>query len=288
MDTSPTWLAGTPWSFVDAGMPYRSVAATLDARTPAVVEFDVDFSALGLPAGHDHVCIAAFITAPGDTIAAMTETSLDVITMRDKHVAHRNLHLVAAAAMPSPPPANGGHAGEEPETEAVVVPVEAHNPHDKPITVDVDFEHESFVGRLGVVVPRVDRIEERLHGFEVEEADLRYGRHWQKHVELIKGQPAASKRAVAHRVVERIARLDAGLVLRATDVQRPSLRQLQLQPGERLPLALVLQPPEKAKPGERFPITVVQRRDGEVMGGCTFVLTTYEATVNTGSKQGES
>src|SRR5262249_11449278 len=99
-DTSATWLAGTSWQFADPASPYRVPPQALDVRTPQVVEFDVDFTSLSLPLGHDHVCAAAFVTSASDPITS-TLTNLDQLTMQDRHVAHRNLHLVAAGATPS-------------------------------------------------------------------------------------------------------------------------------------------------------------------------------------------
>jgi hypothetical protein len=75
-NTSKSRLAGTPWHFVDPSTPYRTLPGSLEARTPQVVEFDLDFSSLGLAAGHDHVCLAAFVTTPSDQLTA-TNTDLD-------------------------------------------------------------------------------------------------------------------------------------------------------------------------------------------------------------------
>lgn len=78
-DPTGAWLAGSSWHFADAGMPYRVVNAPLNPRTPAVVEFTVDFSSLSLPAGHDHLCLAAFISAPADRVMATSQTNFDII-----------------------------------------------------------------------------------------------------------------------------------------------------------------------------------------------------------------
>lgn len=94
-DTTTTWLANTGWSFADPNTPYRNLPGTLDVRTPQVVEYDIDFSTLALPAGHNQVCAAAFVTT---TIASeqlsSTNTDLNQLTMQDKHVVFRTLLLV--------------------------------------------------------------------------------------------------------------------------------------------------------------------------------------------------
>jgi hypothetical protein len=95
LNANPSWLAGSQWQFVDPSSPYRALVRDLDVRTPQVVEYAFDFSAVPLPSGHDHVCLAAFVTAPQDPITATT-TDLDQATMIDKHIALRSVvrHVV--------------------------------------------------------------------------------------------------------------------------------------------------------------------------------------------------
>jgi hypothetical protein len=94
-DPTKSWLADGGWSFADPAVPYRNLPGTLDVRAPQVVEYDLDCSTLSLPAGHNQVCAAAFVTT---TIAteqlSSTTTDLDQLTMQDKHVVYRTLLLV--------------------------------------------------------------------------------------------------------------------------------------------------------------------------------------------------
>ena len=94
-DPSTTWLANSSWSFADATTPYRTLPGTLDVRTPQIVEFDVEFSVLALPPGHNQVCAAAFVTS---SLAAerlsSSSTDLDQLTMQDKHAVFRTLLLM--------------------------------------------------------------------------------------------------------------------------------------------------------------------------------------------------
>ena len=107
------WLAGSQWWAGDATSPYRVVADEVSARMARVVDFNVDLVPLALPATHQHVCAAAFAT----TISALdqltsTESSLDALTMHDRHAVHRNLHVVPAGAGPTP----GGDGVPSPQT----------------------------------------------------------------------------------------------------------------------------------------------------------------------------
>jgi len=94
-DPSTTWLANSSCSFADATTPYRTLPGTLDVRTPQIVEFDVEFSVLALPPGHNQVCAAAFVTS---SLAAerlsSSSTDLDQLTMQDKHAVFRTLLLM--------------------------------------------------------------------------------------------------------------------------------------------------------------------------------------------------
>jgi hypothetical protein len=87
--------------FVDPAAPFHTIPRDLDVRTPQVAEFQFDFSTLALPAGHDHACLAAFVTAPQDPVTT-TVPSLDQATMHDKHIVHRNIHLVAPGSSNCP------------------------------------------------------------------------------------------------------------------------------------------------------------------------------------------
>jgi CubicO group peptidase (beta-lactamase class C family) len=97
-DSDPAWL-GPDWRFADPISPYRLLPGRLDVRTPQVVAYDVDFSALQLPGTSKFVCAAAFITTT-TTLDRFTSTltDLDVLTMQDKHVAYRKLYLVPQMA----------------------------------------------------------------------------------------------------------------------------------------------------------------------------------------------
>jgi hypothetical protein len=87
-DIDPGWLGGSGWSFVDATNPFRTLPGTLSARTPQVVEFDLRLSS----SSTSDICVAAFITTPADPLTATT-TDVNALTMQDKHVALRSLHV---------------------------------------------------------------------------------------------------------------------------------------------------------------------------------------------------
>lgn len=89
------WTTGTAWTFADRMIPYRSLPGPLGPRTPQICSYTVDFSRLGLPAGHDRVICAAFVTTVNATDRFnATGTDLARLTMHDKRIAYRTIKLV--------------------------------------------------------------------------------------------------------------------------------------------------------------------------------------------------
>jgi hypothetical protein len=105
------WVGGSGWHFADTVSPYRTLPGPLSVRTPQVVEYQVDFTSLPLPAGHDHACVAAFISTPTDQLTSNT-TDISLLTMQDKHVAFRKVKLIG----PAPPPSSSSSQGSSSST----------------------------------------------------------------------------------------------------------------------------------------------------------------------------
>lgn len=300
-DTSASWLTGTQWRFADPASPYRIASQALDVRVPQVVEFDVDFTSLSLPLGHDHVCAAAFVTSTMDPIAS-TETNLDQLTMHDRHVAHRNLHLVAAGATPS---TDGG--GKTFEQEPQTVLLRFHNPYEVD-EIDVAFELSDFPGRLGVMLPKTitDRVEgsDFAEGFVVPRHDglvdaleHRVG-HWLERLgeafedlgEMIEdlGEAVANDLGDEHdgrgfnhapkRTHRALAELDRKTAFVAeADVGEATMRGIPLRRGASFTAALSLVAPDGARPGDSYRFDVIQRRGDEIVGGSTYAFVVVDA-----------
>jgi hypothetical protein len=99
-DDPSTWVVpSSNWFIGDVISPYQSAVGSVDARVSGVVSFNIDVASLGLPATHDHICTTAFVTSisNADRLNA-AEPSLDVLTMQDRHVVYRNLHVVPAGS----------------------------------------------------------------------------------------------------------------------------------------------------------------------------------------------
>lgn len=294
-DTS-AWLGGTGWRFADPMTPYRTLPGTLEARTPQVVEFDVDLSTLALPAGHDHVCAAAFITTTtaADQLTA-TNTNLDQLTMQDKHVAHRNLHLVVAGAKPLIAHREGPwlHA---PQTMLI----DFHNAGQETAVVDLVFDRKQFMeGHLSLMLPPLRLAlpeEEAFAGWRVEhysalETSLReHLGQWVGRVgELVEGLgetleqvgamverealPADEREAK----IRKVAGLDRSRVYIAGAGPVATVRGVELAPGKRITAAITIQAPADAHPGARFRFDVIQRGTGGIVGGSSYIVAVVHA-----------
>lgn len=294
-DTSSTWLAGSQWRFADSASPYRVPSQALDVRTPQVVEFNVDFTSLSLPLGHDHVCAAAFVTSSLDPITS-TGTNLDQLTMQDRHVAHRNLHLVAAGAMPS---TEGGSEAFEQEPQTFLVSF--HNP-DEVDTIDIKFDVGELQTPLTVMLPKAvaERLDaESLEGFVaprhtglLQSLQEHMGRWLERLGEAIEdigdvvedfGEALAQDldddddARDIERTRKRAKRVLMGIdhknvLVAEAEVKEAVLKGIPLEQGESFTAAISVAAPADARPGDSYRFDVIQRNSDKIVGGSTYLL----------------
>lgn len=284
VDASAGWL-GPNWLFVDPLTPYRTLPGSLDVRTPQVVEYDFDFSSLGLPSTHDHVCLAAFVTNASDPITTTT-ASLDAATMADNNICHRNTHLVAVP--PSPQTPRGG-VQYRPQT----ILIDFHNAGRKQTSADFVFDSRLFPGRVAVALPGKIAFADKktaLAAFGVvPKAKFtgplqRAAGSWFDAVKKFSSAKTSEvkvrkvPRAVDLRVQSRLARaagLDMSQLLVPREVSAVSaIHGVTMAAGAKMTLAITLQMPAGAKPGDRYRFDVMQRNGNAIVGGSTYVIAT--------------
>jgi hypothetical protein len=276
------WLADSSWYAADPGSPYKSPPGDVDVRTPGVVEFNVDFTNIPSMALTDHVCVAAFVTTPTDLLTA-TETSLDALTMQDKHVVHRNLHLIAAGARPLV--RRRGFV-----QSAQTIALDFHNANGAKGPVEIVFERGSFTGRIEVMLSRSDH-EIALRGFEViERAGL---------VATVRGDVGHLLEWLGERV-EDLGEWIEGLADRLRDVHltpddleqqrrkldgidrtriylardtatKPTLSGVRIPPGGYVTAVVNLRAPNDARPGDHYRFDIIQQDGDRIIGGSTYV-----------------
>jgi hypothetical protein len=280
------------WFFADSASPYRLVPASgVDVRNPFICEYDVDISQLGLPGTGDHVCAAAFI-ASGDDPAAFTNNSVDQLTMHDRHVAHRNLHLMAPGVV-------GGGAVAQAGLSTTLI--DFHNPHDEQLLVSLVFQRD-FTGHLSIALSDVEsgnRLVGQPEGW-VEGASSMWSAavqgHWNAWIgsaRQILADPkttmaraltikpaapavppatpappaAAQQQAWIQGRIDQVARLNLNRIW--SDESHPHLAfQIQLSPGSLMSAALTVESPA----GRTGRLDIIQQAGGQVLGGSSYVV----------------
>jgi hypothetical protein len=270
-DTSSSWL-GSNWHFVDVGQPYRTLLGDLDVRTPQVVTYQLDFSTLGLPPGDDHVCLAAFVSTvnSSDQITS-TNTDLNTVTMTDKHVAHRNLHLVALGAKPL--------LLRFPR----FITLDFNNPDDEGDVFDILFDRRNFRGRIALLLPKLSGVQ--LEGFTVhprlESPDaLRHtigewvedvGEFRERLGHSIEGE-RIPRNGERHR--KRFEHLDRHHILVAEQgTQSGTISGVHIPARSAITGVFTLDTPPGAQKKDRYRLDVMQRRQGRILGGSSYVVT---------------
>jgi hypothetical protein len=282
-DTSTSWLAGTHWSFADPVMPYRVLPGTLDVRTPRIVEYQINFATLALLPGHDHICAAAFVTTtfPAEQITS-TSTDLDQVTMHDKHIVYRNLHLVIAGARPAP-------IGQQPQhihTPQTFL-IDFHNATNANTHVDLVFQRPHCPGSFSLLLPRLDFSGPSavvLRGWRVvEHSKLKFTlrTHLGRWLERFGKRVEHLGKALEQEVipveirevrVRKLDELDRSRVYVANDAPTLAIVGVPIPAGGFITAALTVQAPAEARPGDRFRFDVLQKRGGVIAGGCSYVF----------------
>jgi hypothetical protein len=296
-DTS-NWLSyigggGQPtqdWYFLDSAAPYRTLPNALDARNPQVVSWSFDFGSLNLPNTHDHVCVATFATTTttADQIPDLGLTSLDQITMRDRHVVHRNLHLLPAGTQRLKALVSQPH-------DPQFLLVDFHNPGDRDVRVDLIVDHgDQLAGQVTLHLPPLEALQvgrEGLRGVvplnpeKLGERAQAVHAVWNREVERLVRETEEefpergklrlrpdSRTARRVRRVRRLARLDRGVLFACEKQRLCAVEGVALAPGASVTAVLAVSAPAKARIGDRFTFDVMQRRDGRIVGGSTYVL----------------
>lgn len=273
-DTS-AWLGASGWNFVDAGDPYRFLPGDLDVRTPQVVTYQFDFSTLHLPTGHDHVCLAAFVTTVdmSDRITS-SNTDLNTVTMTDKHVVHRNLHLVALGAEPLI-----RYSG--------LMALTFNNPWEREAVFDIAFQRAKFPARIGLLLPKLSDLSPSgpgLNGFKVHarlalpEGLKEIAGGWMEelgeYVERlgreIEGKERNERHARRHRLFEQVDRHH--VLLADAGPHAATVTGVHIPPNRAVTALFSVSPPPGAKPKDRYRLDVIQRHGSRILGGSSYVI----------------
>jgi hypothetical protein len=101
-------VAGTPLAGPDWTTLGVQTIAQVRAGFPRIAAFDLPSTVLPMPAslpGQSHYCLVAFLSAAQDPFMS-TERNVDLLTLADRKVGQKNLHIVEFVGTP-PPPSTG-------------------------------------------------------------------------------------------------------------------------------------------------------------------------------------
>jgi hypothetical protein len=201
--------------------------------------------------------------------------------MTDKHIVHRNVHLVAAGSRPI---AQGGPWWHEPLTSII----DFHNAGDKDAVVSLIFDRVHFPGHLSVMLPKLrDLGNPKVSGFRIETRSAlegvirtavgewleRAGRAIEHIGEAIEKDPTEAAGGSRERRLRKLERLDTDSTLVAEDATgMPMLTGVRIPAGGCITAAFTVQAPATAVPGERFRLDVLQRAGERLVGGSTYII----------------
>jgi len=138
-------VAGTP---IGGGWTTLGVVTIphLEAGLPRIAAFDLPSTSLPLPAslpGNSHFCMLAFLHSAADAFTS-TQRNADLLTLGDRKVAQKNLHIVEFVGTPPAP-------GTGPGRWAMLL-VNGTNLRGKRL-IDLVIDARRFKGALNVVLP---------------------------------------------------------------------------------------------------------------------------------------
>jgi hypothetical protein len=251
---------------------------------------------MALPAGHNHVCAAAFVTSisGSDRLLNPGNTSLDALTMIDRHVAHRNLHLVPAGAQPIPPQ---GVAWRHEPPQTIII--DFHNALREVSEIEIVVDRRG-VGPLMMMLPTLHLADSAFDGWRRRKAS-RLPKEIAGHaasmlqklgeaVENLGGQIELAAKRLLHEPAVRddrevklrkLEEIDRSTLYVADDkAMTPTISGIRIAGGARITAAITVRAPDGAKPGDQFRFDVVQRQKGKVVGGSTYVLGVFQQALS--------
>jgi photosystem II stability/assembly factor-like uncharacterized protein len=139
---------------VVAGTPIGGLWTTLGVTTipliqagfPQIASFDLPSTSLPLPAslpGASHYCLVTFIHSASDAFAS-TERNVDLLTLSDRKVGQKNLHIIEFVGTPPPPKNSTGRWA--------MLGISGSNLEGKR-RIDLSIDARAFQGTLHFVLP---------------------------------------------------------------------------------------------------------------------------------------
>jgi hypothetical protein len=240
----------------------------LRVGVPKIVEFDLPSSILPPPsglAGHSHYCLLALLHHPSDAFTA-TEPNADNLTIAERKVAQKNIHIVAFTGTLPPP-----GAPVSPLRDQTALIQLFGGPRSQLI-----LDTRRATGSVSIVLPRwldTEVVSKRIVGGEVLGAG-KLDDYATGHLRVARQSIRASRSAVprAASALRAVQACLGGTAIRFDLDGRRSYVGIRGIDFERpVPALLVFHPPAEANVGDRWDVPVmIGAPGGTITGGSTY------------------
>jgi len=259
--TSGTAITTPLWQTVG----FRTIV-TLKDGVPEVVEFPLPSTMLPPPAslaGHSHYCLLAILHSLDDPFTS-TQINADALTVADRKVGQKNLHIVQFVGVPPPPSVGPGmwaalqlHGSRELQQSELVVDL------------------LGFPGQVGAVFPKGLLASSALATFKTDTRGL-VAKWIDQHIAAVnqmasRGRVSAPSSQAVVAAMKQVA--DQPLVL--FDAGKPApLGNLSLPANTAQTMFLNIQGWPQAKYGDQYRICVYRRhpKTKAIQGGATYLV----------------
>lgn len=263
---SGTPFAGDNW--ITLGVKTLS---DLRAGFPQVAAFDLPSTLLPLPAslpGQSHFCLVAFLHSPVQDPYTNTERNVDLLTLQDRKVAQKSLHIVEFVGT-SQPPRNGMAIWAMIDLNGVVMKRRG--------LIDIILDAQGYPGQLHLAVPQklipADLREQSKHFAARSNKSLRA---WvDNHMKVAERLYWEGRYRKEHhdKLIDAMRLVREQPLLKARGSDGISiLRNIELGPKDTHTLFIKIEPPEKVRKGDLYEFHLMPRdaKTGTLLGGGTY------------------
>ena len=263
---SETPLPGSDWTTLGP-----VTLTDLRPGFPQVAAFDLPSNLLPLPAslpGQSHFCLMAFVHSSDDPFTA-TQRNVDLLTISERKVAQKNLHVVQFVGTPPPSSSIGMWIKLDITGFAFK----------KSGFIDLIFNLKQFDGKLSIVAPKQLLPSQKKHSkdFTVHGNSLvkKWFKKYSKYLERLCWEGNYDRN-------EYIKMIKAMKLVSVSPILRPRktksrvaiISRLKIRPKDRHTIFVRIDPPKDAKIGQSWEFSITQRdsRTGRIQGGADYIV----------------
>ena len=257
-------VAGTPLPGPDWTTLGAVTLTNLRPGFPQVAEFDLPSTALSIPAslpGQSHYCTVIFVHSTDDPFTA-TERNVDLLTLAERKVAQKNLHVVPFVGVPP--------SSKIPRAQWARLEVAGHL-FKGPDAIDLVFNLAACAWPLSVVAPEALLNNAAIERSGLKRADATVADHWWRQhrddAQRLFNEGKYAEADLKH-LLQSMEQVAGRPLLILPPRKQTILRDLPIRPDEMPAIFLRIECPLKARIGAGGVFDVLQRssRTGEVQG----------------------